>query len=336
MNNQRINWYRTSLDKAVLRELNQRSDLAGFLKCLTWLAVITLTGWFAYWAFKNLSWPFILLAFFIHGTVITFTGPRAAVHELSHGTVFKTKFWNEFFIKLFSFISWTNYVHFRTSHNLHHQYTLHTEHDGEVVLPAVVKFPPLQWLMIFTINPHEIYRWIQQHLYFSFGKLLTDWDRTIFPESDAKNRHALYNWSRIILIGHAVLIGLCIAAGEWILIPIALTPFYCTWLGVMCCSTQHAGLPSDVPDFRKSCRTMYLNPVCAYFYWNMNYHIEHHMYAAVPFFKLPKLHDLIADDCPPPCRSLGESWRELLAIKKRQETEPEYTFDNFKRGIEPV
>lgn len=332
MHTERISWHRTSLDKAVLKELNQRSDLAGFLQCLSLLAVITTTGTFAYWAFHNLSWPFIIMAFFLHGTAITFTGPTAAIHELSHGTVFKTKFWNEFFIKLFSFISWTNYVHFRTSHNLHHQYTVHKDLDGEVVLPQ--KFPPLNWLIIFTINPAGIYYLIKNHILFSLGKLPTDWDRTIFPEKDKANRRTMFNWSRFILIGHTILIGLCIVLGEWILIPIALIPFYCCWLATLCGFPQHAGLPSSVPDFRRCCRTMKLNPISAYFYWNMHYHVEHHMYAAVPFYKLPRLHKLIAHDCPPPCRSMGEAWRELLTIQKRQKEDPDYVFDSFKRRTE--
>ena len=30
-----------------------------------------------------------------------------------------------------------------------------------------------------------------------------------------------------------------------------------------------------------------------FFYWNMNYHVEHHMYAAVPYYNLPKLRKAI-------------------------------------------
>ena len=30
-------------------------------------------------------------------------------------------------------------------------------------------------------------------------------------------------------------------------------------------------------------RTVYMNPISRFIYWNMNYHIEHHMYPLVPF-----------------------------------------------------
>lgn len=43
---------------------------------------------------------------------------------------------------------------------------------------------------------------------------------------------------------------------------------------------QHAGLSDNVPDFRLCCRTMILNPFFRFLYWHMNYHTEHHMYAA--------------------------------------------------------
>ena len=32
----------------------------------------------------------------------------------------------------------------------------------------------------------------------------------------------------------------------------------------------------------------------------MEYHIEHHMFPQVPSYNLPKLHDMIKDQMPPP------------------------------------
>jgi len=58
----------------------------------------------------------------------------------------------------------------------------------------------------------------------------------------------------------------------------------------------------------------------------MNWHAEHHMYAAVPCYNLKKLATEIADDMPEP-RSLIGAWREMRAIWKRQQTDPGYAFD---------
>jgi fatty acid desaturase len=87
---------------------------------------------------------------------------------------------------------------------------------------------------------------------------------------------------------------------------------------------QHFGLSPNVNDFRLSCRTYTTNPLNRFLYWNMNYHIEHHMYAAVPCYHLPKLRQAIAHDLPPANRGLLDTWREMLAIQRRQTQEPGY------------
>ena len=62
----------------------------------------------------------------------------------------------------------------------------------------------------------------------------------------------------------------------------------------------------EVPDFRLSTRTFYINDpkrsalnplswpfrLVRFWYWHMNFHIEHHMYAAVPCYNLEKLHNV--------------------------------------------
>ena len=55
-------------------------------------------------------------------------------------------------------------------------------------------------------------------------------------------------------------------------------------------ATQHAGLAEDVLDHRLNCRTVYMNPISRFIYWNMNYHVEHHMFPMVPYHALPRLH----------------------------------------------
>jgi fatty acid desaturase len=83
-------------------------------------------------------------------------------------------------------------------------------------------------------------------------------------------------------------------------------------------------LQDDVPDFRLCCRTFTLNPVVQFLYWHMNYHIEHHMYAAVPCYRLGRLHRLIKHDLPPCPAGLLATWREIAAIQAIQEIDPEY------------
>ena len=97
-----------------------------------------------------------------------------------------------------------------------------------------------------------------------------------------------------------------------------------TWLLVVYGLTQHAGLAENVLDHRLNCRTVYMNPIHRYLYWNMNYHVEHHMFPLVPYHALPKLHAAVKDDCPTPYPSLFAAWREIVPTILRQVRDPAY------------
>ena len=88
--------------------------------------------------------------------------------------------------------------------------------------------------------------------------------------------------------------------------------------------TQHAGLAENVLDHRLNCRTVYMNPINRYLYWNMNYHVEHHMFPLVPYHNLPKLHELVKADMPPPYHGLLEAWREIIPALLRESKDPDY------------
>ena len=81
----------------------------------------------------------------------------------------------------------------------------------------------------------------------------------------------------------------------------------------------------NVDDYRLCCRTILLNPFVRFLYWHMNYHTEHHMYAAVPCYKLGKLHKAIQADLPN-CPGLFAAWKEIIAILQKQKLDPKYQF----------
>jgi fatty acid desaturase len=55
-----------------------------------------------------------------------------------------------------------------------------------------------------------------------------------------------------------------------------------------------------------------------FIYWNMNYHVEHHMFPMVPYHRLPELHQLIKHDLPAPNTSILQAYREVWPALKRQ------------------
>jgi MocE subfamily Rieske [2Fe-2S] domain protein len=75
-----------------------------------------------------------------------------------------------------------------------------------------------------------------------------------------------------------------------------------------------------------------MNPIHRYLYWNMNYHVEHHMFPLVPYHALPRLHELVKADMPRPYGSILEAWSELLPAVLRQRKDPAY---HVKRKLPP-
>ncbi len=100
--------------------------------------------------------------------------------------------------------------------------------------------------------------------------------------------------------------------------------FYGAWLVIFFGATQHLGLAEDVLDHRLNSRTVYMNPIFRFLYWNMNYHVEHHLFPLIPYHALPKLHAAIKKDCPEPYPSTIAAYREIIPTVMRQLKEPSH------------
>jgi fatty acid desaturase len=317
-----ISWYRTRIDPKDFKMLHPKSDLLGFLQSFGYLGLLTLTGGLSLYSFGHLPVGVTLLLVFTHGTFFSFQ--INAVHELVHNTVFKTKALNSFFLRIFSFLGWWNFDMFDTSHARHHRYTLHAPDDLEVVLPMKVVLRHTWSYGI--LNPRSAFNGFKESIRIARGQFRGDWELKLFPPGSAE-RAAAIRWAYVLLVGHSTIILASLYFHLWLL-PI-LTTFansYGNWLQGLCNNTQHIGLQDDVPDFRLCCRTMTLNPFLEFLYWHMNYHTEHHMYAAVPCYRLKQLHRLIKHDLPPCPHGLIATWREIEAIQKLQDADPNYQY----------
>jgi fatty acid desaturase len=287
------------------------------------LGVLLLTGAAAWFTAGQRAWLLLLLILLLHGTCYAFL--LNAFHELCHSSVFKTKFLNTFFLYIISFLGSLNPIMFWTSHVEHHKYTLHPPYDLEVVLP--VQLTLKAFLKSAFVNPWGLYRSLKGIIRLSFGRLEGDWENALFPESAIEKRRRLFNWARVLLVGHALLVAGSLAYGLWLLpVLITLAPFYGGWLLYLCNNVQHVGLQDNVPDFRLCCWTFVPNPLVRFLYWHMNYHTEHHMYIAVPCYNLRKLHEQIRHDLPPSPVGLRAAWKEIISILKKQKADPTYHY----------
>ena len=329
----RIKWYRCPIDPTVLRELSKPSDLQGFKMALGHLGLWLLTGLLSFYFAIEQLWLGFLLMIFLHGTVGTFFS--APHHELCHGTVFKTKRLNEIFLRIFSTLGLQNFHIYKMSHSYHHRFTLHRIADKEVVLPKTPSLKFLYLLQLFTFNitggfeSRGLFPTMRGLFRVAADRMeqpYNEWGTELYAEFPEERLKAVH-WARYLIAVHLSFALFAVLIGYPILILIvSLHPFIGNWLRYFVGAPMHCGLQSDVSDFRKCVRTITLDPISEFLYWHMNWHLEHHMFAAVPCYNLKKLYEAVAEDMPKP-RTLISSWQEMLEVVKQQEADPAFEFD---------
>ena len=316
-------WYTTPVPKAELRHLLERRNGPALRDTALLFLILLVTGYatIALWG----SW-WMLLPYAIYA-VFYGTASDSRWHECGHGTAFKTDWMNTALYEVASFMVMRESVVWRWSHNRHHSDTIVVGRDPEIQIPR----PPNIRALILSVFNVAGYRTYFLNLFrHALGRMMPS-ERTFIPESEFPK---VCRNARIILAIYAVTIVAAWLLHSWIPIFLFVLPqFFGTWLMIIHNTTQHAGLAENVLDHRLNCRTVYMNPISRFIYWNMNYHVEHHMFPLVPYHALPKLHETIKADCPPPYNSILSAWREILPTILRQVKDPAY---HVKRQLPPA
>jgi len=329
----KINWYRCPIDKQVLSQLVKKSDMKGLFQSLGHLGLWVLTGSLSWAMFTLGSWWGFLMALFLHGTVASyFTAPN---HELCHRTVFNSPWLNEFFLRVFGLFGWNNFRVYRFSHNYHHRYTLFLAGDREEILPVTPSLKVMYILQLFTFNVFGGYqsrglvptvRGFFRIACDDFSNPFNSWGEELYQGHDSQ-RKAAVRWARTVIVFHTMVIAGSLFIGQPILaVIISGSIFIGNWHRYFVGVTMHCGLQSGVSDFRKCARSVTLDPLSEFLYWHMNWHLEHHMFAAVPCYNLKALHQAVAHDMPEP-RTVFSAWKEMRDTWQRQKFEPDFTFD---------
>jgi len=132
----------------------------------------------------------------------------------------------------------------------------------------------------------------------------------------------------------AATVAVALWTGSWLpLMLVGLPRLYGSWHMVLTGLLQHIGLADNVTDHRLNTRTVYMNPISRWIYWNMNYHVEHHMFPMVPYHALPRLHELIKHDLPEPNPSMWHAYREVWPVLLKQLRYEDYF---LKRELPPT
>ena len=307
-------WYHTDIPRAVMKELMARADQPALRDTAIWAAahVVLAAGGILLWG----TWWCV--PFWIGYGVIYGSACDSRWHECGHGTAFKTGWMNDVVYHIASFQVMRNPVAWRWSHARHHTDTYIVGRDPEIVFmrpPAVGK------LLLAFIGVQGAWESLAILARQAGGTLTAD-EQDYIPASE---RGKAVLAARLHMAIYAA--TLLAALWWWTIIPlmlIGLPRIYGCWHMIMTGLLQHGGLADNVIDHRLNSRTVYMNPVSRFIYWNMNYHIEHHMFPMVPYHALPRLHDLVKDDYPAPNPSILSGYVEMYRAVKRQMTEPEY------------
>jgi MocE subfamily Rieske [2Fe-2S] domain protein len=307
-------WYTCPIPKSELRKLLVRRDGPALRDTILWFSLLGISGyagfllWGTWWA---------ILPFLIYG-VIYGTTSDSRWHESSHGTAFRTDWMNNTLYEIASFMVMRESTVWRWSHTRHHSDTIIVGRDPEIAVPRP---PDIKAMLMVFFNLNTVPKYFRNVILHASGRLNNE-EQTYIPASEHPK---VFFKARIYLLIYAAVIGAAIYSGSILpLMFIGLPNLYGAWLMPIYGDTQHAGLAENVLDHRLNCRTVYMNPINRYLYWNMNYHVEHHMFPLVPYHALPKLHALVKADMPTPYSGLWEAWREIIPALLRQVKDPGY------------
>ena len=304
---------RELIDAAKLRALCAPSDRAGAIQAGSHLGAIAATGlllhatWGSLWAVP---------VFLAHGVLLNFL--YAGQHELSHWTVFRTRWLNEWLGRLFGFVLLYPRTFDQIQHGAHHRHTQDWDRDGELARDRYTLRSYLLWVSGVTYWTTRVQRIVR----LASG-------RVIEPYIPAARRREVIAEARWHVAGYAAIAAASIAAESWAAVIYWLAPMLLTKAAHQLQNTiEHLGLPHD-SDILHNTRSTRTNAVMRWLCWNMQYHTAHHAFPGVPFHRLAELHaDLFtASGTEPPTMGYLEFQRAVLRAFWPNRTEADYPDD---------
>ncbi|MGX9354455.1 fatty acid desaturase [Roseobacteraceae bacterium S113] len=301
-------WYRTKVDPAAIRDLMEKDDRPALRDAVLWLGALVLSG-----ALAVALWPSWWSApvWMIYG-VLYCSASDARWHECGHQTAFKTRWMNEALYQIASFFLMRSPVIWRASHVRHHTDTIIVGRDPEIQL---MRPPVLYKIVLNIVALPDLKSGLQRFWLHLTGRLHSEETAYVRESEMPKIVLVARVWAAIYggVIASAFILGSILP-----LMLVGLPRLYGAWHMWMTGVLQHLGLAENVTDHRLNTRTVMMNPISRFIYLNMNYHVEHHMFTMVPYYNLPKLHDLIKHDLPAPEPSIPAAFRRMVPVILRQ------------------
>jgi len=305
---------RDVIDPNKLRELCAPSNLAGFSQASSHVGAICVTG-ASLWLLRSTIWAVPL--FVVHGILLNFL--YAGQHELSHWTVFRTAWLNEWLGRVFGFVVFYPRTFDQIQHIAHHRFTQNWARDGELNREGFTRVSFLLWMSGVT---YWYTRWLRI-LRFSLGRVTE-------PYLPPSRHRELIREARVHLAGYLCVAMLSIALRSWAAVLLWLAPLLALKAVHQLQNTiEHLGLPhqDNVLINTRSTRT---NPVMRWLAWQTQYHTAHHAFPGVPFHRLRQLHHeiFIKRGAPPPSMTYAGFFSAALRAFSGGRQERDYSDDS--------
>lgn len=289
----------TRLPACVKADLTARSDAAGLWHLAGHIGAILALGT---WIGSGLPGWWALMP--VQGVVIVFL--FTLEHEATHKTPFASEAINEWVGRTCGFLILLPFEWFRYFHLAHHRWTNIAGRDPELANPK----PGTRTEWIWQVSGIPL--WISQaRLFVSllFGRADADY----LPKG-ALPRIRREAW--IMAAGYALVAGSLLVAPVlfWVwLLPVVLgQPALRLYL-----LAEHGDCP-QVANMFENTRTTFTTALVRFLAWNMPFHVEHHVYPAVPFHRLPALHQIMKNDLRVTADGYAAFTRDYLARRPGQ------------------
>lgn len=289
-----------------IRQLTERSDWRGLLAVTSVWATIGLTLAMLAWAREQPLWLFVPL--FILGLCIL-GGRHLALailhHEAAHKSLLKSPWLNDWVGEwLCARPTWNNLTKYRAHHFQHHTRTGQPD-DSDLSLVSdfpvsrasltrkllrdLIGLTGLKYLLGLTLMDAGVIKWTLANDIVRLPQYGRRWWH--YPRDFLRNSAGMW-------LCNGIFFGICWAAGQpwlygvWILA--YLTP-YPLFLRIRSMA-EHACTEQSSDMFRNTRTTragllarVTVAPA------HVNFHVEHHVMASVPFFRLPQMHHMLRE-----------------------------------------
>jgi fatty acid desaturase len=292
---------RDLIDSAVLRGLCAPSNFRGAVQTLSHVAAIGATGTLL-WLTRGTIWA--IPVFMAHGVLLNFL--YAGQHELSHWTVFRTAWLNEWLGRVLGFVLFYPRTFDQIQHIAHHRFTQDWTKDGELARERYTRASYLLWLSGVT---YWYTRW-RRILRFSVGVIQE-------PYLPAARHAELRREARLHLAGYLIIVAVSIADRSSSAVYLWLAPMLVMkFVHQLQNTIEHLGLPHEA-NVLINTRSTRTNALMRWLGWQMQYHTAHHAFPGVPFHRLHRLHRIIFSErgaSPPTMTYLGFQAAVLRAL----------------------